>query len=299
MCSTTKILLLIVSIIVIVIVGILIIPPIVIRNNFLGNRIDIQIRLWELCSESSSRYRIVHRWCLGKSAGPILPRMLDDSNHTILTWRESINYLYKFVWNKALPHMKTYRAFIQQELQDVIGSSLQIHTEPKSTSKQTVIHLRLADVPFLRHKHYHVYRFRLYKQIIQQIQAKHQKQTITILAATKCAVFEDERERVSRKIVDALVNYLKRRVPMVEIQVRFNTPLSEDLKVMMECDYLIGFAGSLVYYAGIAGRGHFYSGQPSVDPEKMTEVDAESFRIEHESVEDYYDTSTLIARLEE
>jgi hypothetical protein len=285
-----------------VIIGISIIPPIVVNNNFLGNRIDMKIRLWELCSASPSRYRTFHEWWFGRQAGPILPGIGESvvHEHPVLTWAESINHLYKFIWNKGLPHMNNYKAFIRQELEETIGSSVASTTEPKQRQKQTVIHLRLADVPFLRHKHYHVYRFRLYKQIIQEIERDRQtKQTITILATTKCAVFEHEREQVSRKIVNSLVTYLKRRFPSIEIHVRFNTPLSEDLKIMMECDYLIGFAGSLVYYAGIAGRGHFYSSQPSVDSKHMTQVDAKSFRIEHESVKNYYDASALIVRLEE
>jgi len=258
---------------------------------FLGNEIDVKIRMWEFFRGNTVLYTASYSLVFPGQM-PALPL---SKLPTVQPWSHRLAY--KYLFNKGFRWLTNYKDLVRAELQRK-GLKTYIPSDIKTTT--TVVHLRLAEVPFVRQPSYPLYRFSLYSKVIQQIhsQLKNANHHIVIISTSKSKRDTERRAYMSHTIARALQQHLTKLLPDTSVTIRMDESLADDMSIMDTCDNLIGLVGSFVFYLGLVkSRGVFYTSQHAVGDKMIRVEEADPYRIQHKEVPDYYDEVDVLQRL--
>lgn len=267
-----------------------------IQAMFLGNELDVKIRMWEICAGNPFFYRLMYMTVFPRHVSSNLSL---DSFPKVQPWNWKYSCTYLF--NQELPWLVSYKPLIRSELERAGLKSHKLPVLRNVNQHTTCIHLRLGDVPFTRQRTYPLYRFTAYVQLVQQIHKQLpstvKQHNVIIIFTTKSLRHAKERAYISTSIANALAERLHHFNPLLNITLRSDQSLKDDMDLMDDCESLIGLVGSFIFYLGIVKKnGCFYSSQKAIT-QQMKYVDVKSFRINHSEVPDYYNEADVLSRL--
>jgi len=168
------------------------------------------------------------------------------------------------VWHlqtdEALEFWSKMKPYIHKILgETLVKSGLQIE------QKNPVIHFRCADIPFNKHRDYHLLKYDFYKQAIAG-----QKEVDIIYCNTH------KTSELEQKACDEYAEYLKNELAPVKANIVCGT-INEDFARMFYAPMCISSGSSMSFMAGYFGKGTFVKWD-------------EKYIVEHDLVENYYDT---------
>ena len=168
--------------------------------------------------------------------------------------------------------------------------------------KYPVIHFRCSDVPFIKHFHYHLQKYSYFKDSLEEIQKeKNMKYDTVILVSCSFHNAGKDNQEKCNIYIDSLKSYLESIGYKVIVQCDTNI---DDFATIFYAPAVISTGGSFSFMSGYFGNGIFISEGHYQEEKEDTKCKTckswlkSGYSIDHKDVKDYYDTTSVIEKLQ-
>jgi hypothetical protein len=201
--------------------------------------------------------------------------------------------------NRRALYWKLMKPYAHKILENAFMESGLKEKAIENTRKTICIHFRCSDIPFIRHKQYHLQKYSYFKKCLEDVSYMDYKKIK--LVSCNFHRSSDENVKACGKYIDSLVDYLTGLGYMVEIQCTSNV---EDFATLFYSPVTISTGGSYSFMSGYFGNGVFMAEGHYIDDVEFPDskcTDCEWLKnghcLRHMEVDDYYDTDKVISLL--
>jgi hypothetical protein len=288
-------------------------------GNSLGNKIDHCVSFYLLCGRQPTRFLRYKPLFLGTEKlfpGATFDPTLDLTSTRCLgaaTYGPTVvNRLRGSLWesdNPALPQGLPYaRSIVRRCLSKAEASGA---TLPEDIGSRIVIHMRMSDVPFIRHSSYMLYPVSWYTAAVQSAQslpcwpaATGGRPTgITIVSCFQHGLASEHHKAICIKLIETYQQALEKQFDLPTTH-QCGSVMS-DFRMLASAPVLIATPSSFSFYAGVTSDNyyittspwpHTLAALPALRPDgKLIALPADY--IPHSAIKSYDDMEDIIAKV--
>jgi hypothetical protein len=184
-------------------------------------------------------------------------------------------------------------------IQSILDDAL-IKSNLKKIVEFPVIHFRCADVPFVRHRQYHLQKYKFYKKALENINTLSLQQYSKVIILSCSFHLSDNKDQACcSTYTNSLSDYLKNI--SYDTIVECNTNIA-DFATLFYAPAVISGGSSFSFISGFCGKGIFISGGHIEEADTTTNLKCDSCStwlqnaddIKHKDIDDYYNTDAVI-----